>query len=332
MDISTTYMGMQLRSPLVPSASPLSEELDNIRRMEDAGAGAVVLYSLYEEQIIRERFELHHHLTHATHAFAEALTFFPEPDEFHVGPEGYLRHIERAKKAVDIPIIASMNGATEGGWIEYARFIEEAGADALELNVYYIPTDMSVSSDTVERMYLDILASVKQEVKIPVAFKLSPFFSNIAYMAKLLDLRGADALVLFNRFYQPDFDLETLEVVPHIVLSRPHTIRLPLRWIGILYGRIKADLAATSGIHTPEDVIKLVMSGASVTMLCSVLFRHGIEHISVIERGVREWMEKHEYESLRQMKGSMSQIHCENPGAFERAQYVHGLLTYPYRR
>lgn len=328
MDLSTVYLGMKLRTPLVPSASPLSEEIDNIKRMEDAGASAVVLHSLFEEQLRLERYELHHHLTHHTDSFPEALTFFPEPEEFHVGPEAYLNHIREAKEAVDIPIIASLNCTSVGGWIDYSKRIEQAGADALELNIYYIPTDMELISEQVEQTYIDILKTVKSEVKIPVALKLTPFFSNIAYMAKRLDKAGADALVLFNRFYQPDIDLETLEIRPNIILSTPQALRLPLRWIAILHGHIKADLAATSGIHTAQDVIKMLMVGANITMLCSILLRNGIKHIRVIEQGVREWMEEHEYESVKQMQGSMSQKNCEDPSAFERAQYMRGLLTY----
>ena len=328
MDLSTTYLGMNLRTPLVPSASPLSEDIDNIKHMEDWGASAVVLYSLFEEQLILERFELHHHLTHHTDSFAEALSFFPEPTEFHVGPEGYLEHIRKAKEAVNIPIIASLNGHTIGGWIEYAQMIEQAGADALELNIYHIPTDVDQSSDQVEQIYIDILKSVRSEIKIPIALKLNPFFGNLAYAGKRFVESGADALVLFNRFYQPDIDLETLEVKPNIILSTPQALRLPLRWIAILYGRINADLAATSGIHTAEDVLKMLMVGANVTMLCSVLLKNGIRHIRAIENEMSEWMEEHEYESVKLMQGSMSQIKCEDPSEFERSQYMRGLIKY----
>jgi dihydroorotate dehydrogenase (fumarate) len=331
MDLSTVYLGMNLRTPLVPSASPLSEEIDNIKRMEDAGASAVVLYSLFEEQLRLERYELHHHLTHHIDSFPEALTFFPQPEEFHVGPEAYLNHIREAKESVDIPIIASLNCDSVGGWMDYSKKIEQAGADALELNVYYIPTDMELISDQVEQTYVEIVKGVKSEVKIPVALKLSPFFSNIAYMARCLDKAGVNALVLFNRFYQPDIDLETLEVRPNIILSTPQALRLPLRWIATLYGRVKADLAATSGIHTAQDVIKMLMVGADITMLCSILLRNGIKHIRVIEQGICEWMEEHGYESVKQMQGSMSQKNCEDPSAFERAQYMRGLLTYSPR-
>ncbi len=328
MDLTTSYLGMTLRTPLVPSASPLSDAIDSIKRMEDAGAAAVVLYSLFEEQLTSDRFELHHHLTQGTESFAEALTYFPEPTEFHLGPEGYLNHIRTAKDAVDIPIIASLNGDSIGGWTNYAAQIQQAGADALELNVYCIPTDMEQTAEAIEQTYLDILTAVRSVVTIPVALKLGPFFSNMARMARRLDDAGADALVLFNRFYQPDIDLELLEVRPHVLLSTPQAMRLPLTWIGILYGRIRASMAATSGIHEAEDVLKLLMAGADVTMLCSVLLQRGIDHIRVIERGVREWMERHEYESVRQMQGSMSQKNCANAAAFERAHYVSALHSY----
>lgn len=327
IDLSTTYLGLQLRTPLVPSASPLSQEIDGIRRLEDAGAAAVVLYSLFEEQLRQEEFELDHHLSRATHSFAESQTFFPQPNEFHLGPEGYLNHIRKAKEAVTIPVIASLNGATVGGWTEYARQIEQAGADALECNIYFVATDPQVTSQEVEQTYIHILRAVKSAVSIPVAVKLSPFFSNMANMAKRLDEAGASGLVLFNRFYQPDIDLEELELHPNVLLSTPQALRLPLTWIGILYGRIRASLAATSGIHGPEDVIKLLMVGANVTMLCSTLLRNGIHHIRYIEEGVREWMAQHEYESVRQMQGSMSQLRCPDPGAFERAQYMYAVKS-----
>ena len=328
MDVSTTYLGMKLRTPLVPSASPLSEELDGIKRMEDAGAAAVVLYSLFEEQLLLDRLELDHHLTEGTESFAEAITFIPEPEEFHLGPEGYLEHIRRAKEATKIPIIASLNGVSSGGWIDYARLIEQAGADALELNIYYIPSAPGLTGAEVEQTYLDIFHMVKSVITIPVAVKLSPFFSNLANIAAQLDSAGAGGLVLFNRFYQPDIDLENLVVRPNVILSTPQALRLPMRWIAILYGRIKADLAATSGIHTAQDVIKMLLAGASVTMLCSVLMRHGIERLRVIEEGLLQWMEEHEYDSVQQMRGSMSQQSCANPSEFERAQYMRALQTY----
>jgi dihydroorotate dehydrogenase (fumarate) len=322
IDLSTTYLGLKLRTPLVASASPLSQEIDSIRHLEDAGASAVVLYSLFEEQLRQESLELEHHLAEGTNSFAEAASFFPQPEEFRLGPEGYLNHIRRAKKAVKIPIIASLNGATVGGWTEYARLIQEAGADALECNIYSIPSDPELTSAEIEQQYLDILKAVKSVVTIPVAVKLSPFFSNMANMAKQLDAGGANALVLFNRFYQPDINLDELEIQPNVLLSTPQALRLPLTWIGILYGRLRANLAATSGVHGPQDVVKLLMVGADITMLCSTLLRNGIDHLRHIEEGVREWMEEHEYESVQQMKGSMSQLRCPNPSAFERAQYM----------
>lgn len=329
MDLTTNYLGLSLRSPLVPSAAaPLTEDLDNIRRMEDAGAGAVVLYSLFEEQLLHEKFELHHHLSHGTESYAEALTYFPEPDTFHTGPEAYLKHISAAKAAVQIPIIASLNGYSPGGWVEYGRLIQEAGADALELNIYNVPTDMDLSGAQVEQNYLDIVREVRAEVTIPVAVKLSPFFSNMANMAKQLDALGVKGMVLFNRFYQPDIDLDNLEVYPHLVLSTPEAMRLPMRWIAILFGRVKADLAATGGIQRGQDVLKMLMVGAKVTQLCAVLMRHGIEHLRVLEREMLQWMEENEYESLLQMQGSMSQLNCPNASAFERAQYMKAIQTY----
>jgi len=322
MDLSTTYLGMKLRSPLIPAPSPLSKDLDNIKKMEDAGASAVVLYSLFEEQIRADSMELAHHTTAHTDSFAEALSFFPETDDYHLGPDEYLEHVRKAKAAVDIPIIASLNGQSLGGWTEYARKIEEAGADALELNIYYIPTDPTLTSEQVEGTYLKILDSVKATTKLPVAVKLSPHFTNVANMARRFDQAGVDGLVLFTRFYQPDIDLDELEVKPSIILSAPQALRAPLTWIGILYGKVKADLAATSGIHGAQDALKVLMAGAKVTMLCSALLRHGIEHVSAIETGMRDWMEQHEYKSVEQMQGSLSQQHCPDPSAFERVQYI----------
>jgi dihydroorotate dehydrogenase (fumarate) len=322
IDLSTTYLGLQLRTPLVASASPLSQEIDGIRRLEDAGASAVVLYSLFEEQLQQETFELEHHLAEGTNSFAEATSFFPQPDEFRTGPEGYLNHIYQAKNAVSVPIVASLNGATLGGWARYAKQIEQAGADAIECNIYFIPTDPDIAGSAIEKTYVDILREVKISVHIPVAVKVSPFFSNMANLAKRFDEAGANGLVLFNRFYQPDINLDELEIQPNVLLSTPQALRLPLTWIGILYGRIRASLAATGGAHGPEDVVKLLMVGADVTMLCSTLLKNGISHLQQIEEGLLEWMEKHEYESVQQMKGSMSQIRCPNPSAFERAQYM----------
>lgn len=329
MDLTTRYLGLDLRSPLVPSAAaPLTENLDNLRRMEDAGAAAIVLHSIFEEQLHQEELELHHHLNYGAESFAEAISYFPEPDTFHVGPELYLEHIRSAKAMVNVPIIASLNGYSVGGWVHYAKLIEEAGADALELNIYTLPTDPNITGAQVEENDINILKAVKAEVNIPVALKLSPYFSNLANMAKRFDEAGADSLVLFNRFYQPDIDINALEVRPNILLSSPQAMRLPMRWIAILYGRIRPDLAATGGISHGQDCIKMLMAGAKVTHVCSVLMRHGIEHLRVLEREMIHWMEENEYESVKQMQGSMSQINCPNESAFERVQYMKGIQSY----
>jgi len=329
MDLSTTYLGLKLRTPLVPAASPLSEEIETIEQMENAGASAVVLYSLFEEQLRQDSVELAQRLEHGTFSTPEALTYFPEPEEFRLGPEEYLSHIAKAKKAVEIPIIASLNGSSVGGWTEYAKAIQQAGADALELNIYYIPTDLYRTSLEIEQNYLDILKAVKSVVTIPVAIKLSPFFTNFANMAKRLDGAGADGLVLFNRFYQPDIDLESLEIRPNILLSTPMAMRVPLRWIALLYGKLEANLAATSGIHRASDALKMLMAGADVTLLCSALIRHGVRQIGVIERDLVAWMEEHEYHSVAQLKGSLSQKNCADPSAFERAQYMKAISQFP---
>jgi len=327
IDLTTRYLGLTLRTPLVPSASPLSQEIASIRRLEDVGASAVVLYSLFEEQLRQESLELDHHLSTGTESFAESLTYFPQASEFRLGPEGYLEHIRKAKEAVDIPIIASLNGATVGGWTKFAQEIEQAGADALECNIYYIPTDPELKAAEIEQTYVDIVWAVKSAISIPVAIKISPFFTNVANVAKRLDDAGADGLVLFNRFYQPDIDLEELEIRPNVLLSTPQALRLPLTWIGILYGKLKASLAATGGIHDPQDAIKMLMVGANVTMLCSSLLRNGINQLRHLERGIVDWMEQHEYESVKQMQGSMSQLRCPDPSAFERAQYMRAVKS-----
>ena len=312
MDLTTNYLGLSLRSPLVPSASPLSEKIDNVLAMEQAGAAAVVLHSLFEEQI-------------------EALA-----PEFRIDPARYLEHIAQAKRTIRVPIIASLNCTTLGGWISYARRITEAGADGLELNIYKIPTLTEVIGSTIENIYIDIVRSVRAVTKIPLAVKLSPYFSSFANMATSLDALNVDGIVLFNRFYQPDIDLEKMEVAPNLTLSTPADMRLPLHWIGILYGKIRANLAATSGIYQAQDVIKLVMVGADVTMLCSALMRYGITHIQRVEMDLASWLEQHHHTSLRELKGIMSQQNCPDPSAFERAQYVRGLSSYtslfPMRR
>jgi dihydroorotate dehydrogenase (fumarate) len=328
MDLSTNYLGLKLRTPLVPSASPLSEDLGSVKRLEDAGASAIVLHSLFEEQIRRDENEVQHFLEMGTFSSAEALTYFPEPGDLPHGPDHYLKHVARCKEAVAVPVIASLNGSTAGGWTSYAKAIQDAGADALELNIYQVPTDPSVAGAELEQTCLYILAAVKKCVTIPVAVKLSAFFTNFANVADRFDRAGADGLVLFNRFYQPDLDLEALEVRPNILLSTPMAMRLPLRWIAILHGRLRASLAATSGIHRASDALKMLMAGADVTMLCSALLRHGPEHLRTVEKDLVAWMEEHEYESVQQLKGSLSQKNCPDPSGFERAQYMRGLTTF----
>jgi dihydroorotate dehydrogenase (fumarate) len=328
MDLRTSYLGLQLSSPIVPSAGPLSEDIANIKAMEDSGAGAVVLYSLFEEQIENESLELHHHTTAHTESFAEATSYFPEPFEFKVGPEKYLEHIHKAKETVDIPVIASLNGKSSGGWIDYSKKIQEAGADALELNIYLLATELNKSGADVEKNYLEIIKAVKSAVDIPVAVKLSPYFSSVSNMASQIDKAGADGLILFNRFYQPDIDLEKLEVTPNVLLSTPMAMRLPLRWVAILYNRIEADLAATSGIYTEKDVIKMIMAGAKVTQMLSALLKFGIGHIADVISKMKLWMEVNEYESVEQMRGSMSYMNVADPSQFERANYMKVLHSY----
>jgi dihydroorotate dehydrogenase (fumarate) len=325
MDLSTSYLGLKLKNPLVPSASPLSRTIDGVKRMEDAGAAAIVMYSLFEEQIHHEAAELDHYLSYGTQSFAEALSYFPETREYNLGPDEYIEHIRKAKEAVDIPNIGSLNGISTGGWIQYAKKMQEAGANAIELNVYYIPTDPKLSGAAVEQRYLDVLKAVKNTVTIPVAMKLSPYFSSMAHMATQLDAAGADGLVMFNRFYQPDLDIEQLEVVPNVTLSTSQAIRLPLRWVAVLYGRVKASLAATSGVHSAQDVVKLLMAGADVTQLCSSLLLHGPGRIAEILQELDRWLLEHEYTSVKQMRGSMSQKSVADPSAFERANYMKAL-------
>jgi len=328
MDISTDYLGLKLSSPIVPSAGPLSQDIKNIRLMEDSGAGAVVIYSIFEEQIEEEELEFYHHTTDTMESNAEALSYFPNLSFFKTGPDEYLEHIQKAKKAVSIPVIASLNGKSLGGWIEYAKKIEQAGADALELNIYRLATDTSKSGVEIEQSYIDIVKEVKNSIKIPVAVKIGPFFSSISWMASQLDKAGANGLVLFNRFYQPDIDLEKLEVVPNVLLSTPNAMRLPLRWIAILYNKIKADLAATSGIYTEKDVLKMIMAGAKITQMLSCLLRFGISHISEVTTQLLNWMEVNEYESLDQMRGSMSYKNIADPSQFERANYMKVLNSF----
>jgi len=328
MKLSTTYLGLELKNPIISSAGPLSEKIDNIKFMEDSGAAAVVLYSLFEEEIEHDTMELYHHISFHEESHAEAIDYFPQPYDFKIGPDEYLNHIRKAKAAVDIPIIASLNGKSLGGWINYAKKIEQAGADALELNIYLLATDLKKTSQEVEKLYIDIVKEVKMNVNIPIAIKMHPFFSSVANMAEQLTQVGADGLVLFNRFYQPDIDLDRLEVVPNVLLSTPMAMRLPLRWIGILYGRVQADLAANSGIYTEKDVIKMIMAGAQVTEILSCLLKFGIGHITDMLNKMIYWMETNEYESIDQMRGSMSHKNIANPSQFERANYMKVLHSF----
>lgn len=328
MDLTTKYLGLKLKNPIVPSASPLSKTVERVKMLEDAGAAAVVVYSLFEEQIEHEDNEFEHYMSYGTESFAEALTYFPKPAEYTMGPEEYLKHISNLKKAVSIPVIGSLNGVSKGGWMKYAKLIEEAGADALELNVYYIASNIEDDGAKVEEIYIRDLRAIKSTVKIPVAIKLSPYFSSVGNVVKKLDEAGADGLVLFNRFYQPDIDLDTLEVVPNLELSTSNDLRLPLRWIATMYGKVKASLAATSGIHTYQDVLKAMMVGSDVAMLCSELLANGIPRITEILKDLEAWMEKNEYSSIDMMKGSMSQKSVADPAAFERANYMKALNSY----
>ena len=328
MNLTTNYMGLKLKNPLVPSASPLTYNLDNVKSLEDAGAAAIICHSLFEEQITHESGELDHYLSHGSESYAEAVSYFPDTKEFRLGPVEYLDLIADIKKSVGIPVIGSLNGVSTGGWVKYARNIQEAGADALELNIYHIPTDINVTAEQVENMYIETLQAVKSNVTIPVAVKISPFFSSMANMAKKLDDAKADALVMFNRFYQPDFNLENLEVVPNLVLSTNFEMRLPLRWIAILFGQIKASMALTSGVHNSEDIIKVMMAGGDVAMTCSELLMNGTKRVKELLDGVKSWMEENEYESIEMMKGSMSQKSVAEPAAFERANYMKTLQSY----
>ncbi len=330
-DLSTTYLGLALKNPLVVSASPLCEDLGTVRRMEDAGAAAIVLHSLFEEQLTLESQTLDRFLSQGTESFAESLSYFPDMGQYNLGPDGYLEHLRKVKAAVAVPVIGSLNGVSTGGWISYAKKIQEAGADALELNVYYLPTNPDLSGAQVEQMYCDLVRDVKAGLKIPVAVKLSPYFSAMANMARRLDQAGANALVLFNRFYQPDLDLEKLEVVPNLVLSESHELRLRLCWVAILFGKIQADLAITGGVHTAEDVVKAMMAGARVAMMTSALLKHGVQHLQTVRQGVSAWMEAHEYASVRQMQGSMSQRSVAEPAAYARANYMRVLRSYASR-
>jgi len=328
IDLSTHYLGLKLRNPLVASASPLCKEIANLRHMEDSGASAIVLHSLFEEQINIESNELDRFLWDGTEIGAEIATMFPDMGQFTIGPDAYLEHIRLAKQAVSIPVIASLNGVSRGGWVSYAREMQQAGADAIELNVYFIPADAVSSSDEIEKLYIDLVKEIHRTVSIPVAVKVGPYFSAFANMAQRLEAAGAKGIVIFNRFYQPDFDLETLEVTPALTLSSSSELLLRLHWAAMLYGQVQADIAITGGVHTAEDVIKSMMAGAKITMLTSALLLHGIGHLHTLRSEIEAWLKKHEYESIEQMQGSMSQKNVPNPKAYQRANYMKVLSSY----
>jgi dihydroorotate dehydrogenase (fumarate) len=331
IDLSTTYLGLKLKNPLVASSSPMCQDVVNVCRMEEAGAAAVVLQSLFEEQIERESDELDRYITEGSEISAESVTHFPELTHTVNTPAAYMKHIEECKRAVKIPIVASLNGVTKGAWLDYAKQMEQAGADALELNIYYIPVDADVTGEQVEQRYVDLVQAVKGTVHIPVAVKLGPHFSSIVNMARKLDAAGADALVLFNRFYQPDYDLESLEVVPNLILSNSHDLLLRLHWIAVLYGHVKADMALTGGVHGATDVLKAMMAGAKVAMMTSALLKRGIGYLDTIATELLLWMGEHEYSSIKQMQGSMSRNSVPQPAAFERANYMKVLSSYAMR-
>jgi dihydroorotate dehydrogenase (fumarate) len=328
IDLSTTYLGLSLRTPIVASASPLCRDLTKLRQMEEAGASAVVLHSLFEEQITLENDLLDRYLTETAHASPEALSYFPDLPNLEIGPKAYLDHISRAKKLLKIPVIGSLNGVSDGGWTHYAREIELAGADGLELNIYMLPTSVDDGSEGIEVRYCDLIAKVKSQVNIPVAVKLSPYFTSMANMAWRLDQTGIQALVLFNRFYQPDIDIEALQMQRSLFLSTSEELRLRLHWVALLSKRIRADLAITGGVHTAEDVLKGIMAGAQVTMMTSALLKRGISHLKEVEHNLVDWMEEHEYETIGQMRGSMNALSIPDASALARTNYVDLLSRY----
>jgi len=327
-DLSTTYLGLNLKNPLVVAASPFSKTLDKARKMEEAGASAIVMHSLFEEQIIHESLELDHFLTQGTDSFAESMSYFPDSDKYLVGPEKYLRHVSDLKKALKIPVIGSLNGVSKGGWTKYAKQIQDAGADALELNLYYIPTDLNLTAQELENAQVELVAEVKSAISIPLAVKLSPFITALPNFARRIVEAGASGLTLFNRFYQPDFDLEEMKIVPSLDLSSSAEMRLPLRWVSILHGKVNADFALTSGVHSATDVVKAMMAGAKITMMASALLQGGEQIIPTMLAELESWMKQKEYASVKQMQGSMSQKAVKEHAAFERANYMNVLSSF----
>jgi dihydroorotate dehydrogenase (fumarate) len=331
IDLSTNYLGLKLRNPIVVSASPLTEKLENFARMEDAGAAAIVMYSLMEEQIEAESENIDNALEYGANSYAEATSYLPDMQKYHVGPDRYLELLHKGKKSVNIPVIASLNGRSPGGWVRYSEYMEQAGADALELNIFDVASDPDVSASDLETRYCNIVRAIRKNVRIPIAVKLGPYFTSCANFAKRLSDAGADGIVIFNRFYQPDFDLEEMEVTPNLVLSSPHELRLRLHWAAILYHQVETYIAITGGVHDSSDVLKCMMAGAHVTMMTSALLRYGIEHIGVVLAGIESWMDEHEYVSIRQMRGAMSMVNIENPSAFLRGNYLKTLGSYTWR-
>ena len=331
IDLSTNYLGLKLKNPVVVSASPLTEKLENFARMEDAGASAIVMYSLFEEQIEAESENIDSALEYGANSYAESTSYLPDMPKYHIGPDRYLELLRKGKDAVSIPVIASLNGSSPGGWVRYSEYMVEAGADALELNIFDVPTDPNVTSEELENRYCDLVRAIRKSVRIPIAVKLGPYFTSCANFARKLSEAGADGIVIFNRFYQPDFDLEELEVVPNLVLSSPHELRLRLHWAAILYHQVETYIAITGGVHDASDVLKSMMAGAHVAMMTSALLKYGIEHIGVVLAGMEAWMEEHEYVSVKQMRGSMSMVNVENPTAFLRGNYLKMLGSYTWR-
>lgn len=328
VDLSTTYLGLKLKNPIVASASPLSKKLSHVESMEEAGVAAVVMYSLFEEQIIHESLELDHYLTRGTESFAEAITYLPDAGTYTLLPDKYVEHVGRIKKSVGIPVIGSLNGVSKGGWVRYARLIQDAGADALELNLYYLPTDPALTAKELEDAQVELVAEVKSTIKIPLAVKLSPFYTSFPHFAKRLVEAGANGLVLFNRFYQPDFDLDELSIAHTLDLSTSADLRLPLRWISLLHGQVDVDFALTSGVHMAPDILKAMMAGAKVSMMASELLRYGLERVPALLTNLSNWMEAREYTSIEQMQGSMSQKAVAEPAALERANYMRVLGSF----
>lgn len=328
MDLSTTYLGLPLHSPLVASASPISKYPDRVKQLEEAGIAAVVMYSFFEEQAIHESLELDYFLNRGTESFAESLSYLPDVGNYSIGSEVYLNNLHQLKQAVSIPVIASLNGITPGGWIHHARELEQAGADALELNIYNLPTDLDMTASDLEDQYIALVEQVRAEVKLPIAVKISPFFTALPNFVQRLAASGVQGVVLFNRFYQPDFDLELLDVRPHLVLSSSHDVRMPLRWVALLYERVAIDFALSSGVHTVEDVLKAMMAGARVSMMASALLQHGAPRVNELLTGLVAWMEEYEYHSIKQMQGSLSQVALGSPAGLERANYIRELASF----